>query len=330
MAISSMESERSNPQPKLCFILGIQQRSGTNYLYRLLGQHPDCYAQGPIMEDFLIHHVDLLKDYAHRVYGMWNPKWGVAQKIGPPEILLQHFGHALRQFLHQQLTTAKTESESASASVTSASQPQVLLTKSPSVRGLHHFFKVFPDDYLIVIVRDGRSVVESGVRSFDWDYEAAMRNWAASARAILNFQKKYANSDRKLLILRYEDIYQDEAIALRQIFDFLGLDPDRYNFDELQLFEVIGSSDLRRREGAVHWQGSTKQQDFNPLNRFQHWSPYRHSRFNWIAGQPMKQLGYELAPLKQPQILFRVINLWGDCWEKLKKIPRKMRWPKSA
>ena len=54
----------SATEPKLCFILGIMARSGTNYLFRLLDLHPDCAGPGPIWEDCFVRHSELLETFA--------------------------------------------------------------------------------------------------------------------------------------------------------------------------------------------------------------------------------------------------------------------------
>ena len=55
-------------------------------------------------------------------------------------------------------------------------------------------FDLFPDDYLIVLVRDGRAVVESKQRSFGETFESAAREWAAGAETILRFAREHAST----------------------------------------------------------------------------------------------------------------------------------------
>ena len=59
----------------MIFILGIMQRSGTNYLNNLLLLHPDCEYPGIVWEDYLVAHAELLRDYADAVYQHWQPAW---------------------------------------------------------------------------------------------------------------------------------------------------------------------------------------------------------------------------------------------------------------
>ncbi|MGD9009939.1 MAG: sulfotransferase [Desulfobacteraceae bacterium] len=294
--------EVSTSEPKPCFILGILKRSGTNYIYRLLREHPDCIGPGPIWEDYFVHFSDALRQFANNVYSYWSPRWEVAKRIGPQEKLMRFLGDAICRFLKLQLAVNKlNENES-----------KILLTKAPSVRGSDYFFDFFPDCYLIVIIRDGRAVVESGVRSFGWNYEQTMQRWKAGAQTILRLKEKCKNSNHKLLIIRYEDLFLDEKKELLKIFDVLGLDPEKYSFESTASLGVTGSSDIRKQNDSVHWQVTKKAKDFDPLSRFKNWDKKRHERFNWIAGSLMAEFGYDIKQVTSNRFLYVARNWLMD------------------
>lgn len=274
-----------------CFVLGIAQRSGTNYLYRLLSQHPACAAPGPIWEDSLVHHARWLSEYATRVVSSWDPRWGAAAVVGGADTLLADLGTGLVRFVHRQAAHAPI-----------GAQARILLTKTPSVQGLEHFPRLFPGARALVLVRDGRSVVESGVRSFGWQYETAMRDWATAAADIIAFQERHPGPDSPVRVVRYEDLVRHEQDVLTTIFRFLGLDPDQYDFSAAQAMGVTGSSELRRAVGAVHWKPVDKSAGFDPLRRHTDWDRKRQERFAWLAGAQMEALGYtlEAAPRRGP------------------------------
>ena len=54
-----------------------------------------------------------------------------------------------------------------------------LVTKNPSVIGIERVFTFFPTAQVIILLRDGRAVVESCLRTFAWDFDLATRRWAA-------------------------------------------------------------------------------------------------------------------------------------------------------
>jgi hypothetical protein len=182
---------------------------------------------------------------------------------------------------------------------------KVLVTKSPSTNNLELFFRLFPDAELIILIRDGRSVVESAVRTFFRRFDKASRQWADRADSVLRFVGDDANRDRKYLLVKYEDLYGNSDEETRRILSFLRLDVARYSFEGARNLPVRGSSTLRREGAApttsaargvapgIHWQPVPKSADFNPLARFSHWKRAQHERFNWIAGDYLTALGYE-------------------------------------
>ncbi len=266
------------------------RRSGTNFLHDLLLLHPNCEAGLPA-EDFLMAHADLLVKYAKSVCGKWNSGWRVKQRLDQPErVLTRHIGKGLVSFLSLNVEAVAT---SDNEKILAPSSPKRLVTKSPSVENLKDFFKVFPDAQLIVIIRDGRSVIESGLQSFHWDFEVMTHAWADAARTILEFTQQSPNTDGKYLIVRYEDIFQDTEKEMKKILSFLGLEEHQYNFKEAANLPVKGSSEeLRKGKEHFHWKPMERTPDFSPLSRWSYWSQAKRKRFYWIAGKYLARFGY--------------------------------------
>jgi Sulfotransferase family len=284
------------------FIIGIRARSGTNYLSDLLRLHPDCWdSPAPIWEDFLLYHADLLAGYARSTYSHWH-HWvieaGVEEKL--EDKLLQSIGDGLISFM------------------TSRVRARRLVTKMPGVRNLEYFFKLFPYAHLLILVRDGRAVAESAVKTSGVEpsirnYESAMRSWAHGAKTILRFDQATKNSNFKYLIVRYEDLWSDVKRELPRIFDFLGLDVSTYDFDAATNLPIKGSSVFRGWEEKVQWKRPVeKTAGFNPLSRWSHWSQALHERFNWLAGEYLGQFGYEAKEYKTNRSLWTIWNLILD------------------
>jgi hypothetical protein len=299
--------------PDLCsdpiFILGILSRSGTNYLYKLLCLHPDCDASAPIPEDYLIHCADLLVEYVNSVSSNWLSVWGVEDQ---KEILCQSLGNGLFSFLTAQVKGNETQVKSR------------IVTKTPSVRNLGYFFRLFPRAHLIVLVRDGRAVVESCVKTFGSNYETIMRHWADAAQTILCFGQATKNSGFKYLVVRYEDLCNNLEEELHRIFAFLGLDVETYDFNAAANLLVYGSSELcEHGEGVFHWKPAEKPPDFNPVQRWNHWGRALHERFNWIAGQYLAQFGYEKKQYSTNRLLWFVWNKVLDIKWRVRETVRK-------
>jgi len=254
------------------FIHGIFERSGTNYLAALLNLHPDCHLSW-LHENWLLSEYRSLVGYAGSMGELWrrDPAWQTPSDVEAR--LLRHLGNGLVSFL-------------------SDSDGQRLVTKTPSVRGLETFFALFPSAYLLILVRDGRSVVESSTRSSGSDFGRVARWWAGAADRILRFDRENRGGDRRYRIVRYEDLVSDTENQMAEILRFLGLDLERYDFSRCQRLPVFGSSTTRDADGRWKWQISPKPADLGSIERWSGWSRGQHERFNWIAGGRLEALGY--------------------------------------
>jgi protein-tyrosine sulfotransferase len=259
------------------FIHGIMPRSGTNFLWDLLLVHPDCApAREPVREDLFLNHADHLVAFAEEVRASWDPRWGdFAPDVG--ERLQAALGDGLISFLW-------------------TDRSRRLVTKSPSVRHLGRFFVLYPGARLLILVRDGRSVVQSSMETFGWDFDRACRAWADAAEEILRFQQAEAARSDRWRLVRYEDLVDDPEGQLRPILAFLGLDPARYDFAAARGLPVRGSSAFGRRDGEVHWEPVAKDASFAPKERWRSWPGGRLERFDWLAGDQLRRLGYPASP----------------------------------
>ncbi|RME38852.1 MAG: sulfotransferase [Planctomycetota bacterium] len=304
----------NGPSRAPIFILGILPRCGTNYLLDLLTLHPDCVAAEPMREDFLLYHADRLVEYAETVYGAWNPRWGATES--DRERMLAGLGAGLCRFL------------------TEGREGKRVVTKTPRTENLDLFFRIFPEASLIVLVRDGRSVVESGIASFGWHRESAIRAWARSADRIDAFERTHRGQGYRYVLVRYEDLWTDLEAQMRRILGTVGLDEARYDFAAAADLPLRGSSTLRQAGGELHWRPVEKPPAFDPMSRFRHWSPLRHHRFNRLAGRQLERFGYQ--PLRAPVnglVAFSVsaiLDAWWLAVRLLGPIYLKLRGRKRA
>jgi protein-tyrosine sulfotransferase len=255
------------------FIHGIMPRSGTNFLWDLLLLHPDCApAREPVREDLFLDHSDHLTAFVEAVRAAWDPRWG---SFAPDIAARLHaaLGEGLVSFLW-------------------ADQGRRLVTKSPSVRHLGRFFAFYPRARLLVLIRDGRSVVQSSVDTFGWDFDRACRAWADAAEEVRRFQHAEAARSDRWRLLRYEDLVDDTEGQLRPILNFLGLDATRYDFEAARNLPVRGSSAFGRQGSGVQWEPVARDATFAPKERWRSWSDEQLERFNWLAGEQLHGLGY--------------------------------------
>ena len=255
------------------FIHGILPRSGTNFLWDLLLIHADCTrGRTPVNEDLFLDHSDDLVAFVSTVRGAWDPIWGTFD-ADTTDRLYAAVGDGLLSFLWTDRTRR-------------------LVSKSPSVRHLDRFFSFFPRARLLILVRDGRAVVQSAMDTFGWDFDRACRAWADAARTIRRFQQiESAHADRWRLV-RYEELVDHVEGQLRALFEFLELDATRYDFEAARNLPVRGSSAFGRDGHKVHWEAVTKDASFAPKERWRSWSTARLARFDWLAGAELVELGY--------------------------------------
>lgn len=256
------------------FIHGILPRSGTNFLWDLLLLHPHCAPpRQPVREDLFLDHSDHLISFADEVRAAWDPRWGnFNENVGSQ--LCSGLGRGLLSFLQ-------------------VDRERRLVTKSPSVKHLERFFDFFPAARLLILVRDGRAVVQSSMTTFGWDLDRGGREWAAAADEIVAFRAARADRSTQWRIVRYEDLVDDPETQMTQLLEFLDLDIGLYDFSAARDLPVRGSSSFGVALHGVHWEPVRKNATFSPKHRWTSWDHASLERFNWLAGRQLQYFGYD-------------------------------------
>jgi len=306
------------------FILGITQRSGTNFLHDLVCLHPDCGPVVPIREDSLLAHADKLQAYVEGVYRWWNEDWGCDSQL--KRHLARSLYEGLAGFVRSLSEPPWVDRDWPELRkidpfvLTQLKQrPAYLVLKTPSVKNLS-LLAHFPYP-LVVLVRDGRDAVASGMKAFGWSLEEGARKWAAGAEEIARARE----AGVEFSLVRYESLLDDPRTELERVFAHAGLDAGKYDFDAPPSLPVRGSSTLRGSESQTHWQPLEKSAGFNPQKKWKDWPPWMHARFNWIAGASMQRLGYEPLGDYQHAWYWKSRNQLAD-------LPRSMKraWNRAA
>ena len=272
-------------EPDIIFILGIMPRSGTHFLWNLLALHPDC-DKSAVPEDGLVSKSDILARYVNLNYHVWQSE-GDLPAIPARQLLFESIGEGLKLFLRRARAAAD------QLTGEPAKQAPYIVTKFPQVTHIDKFFGLFPQQKLLILVRDGRPLVESINQSFRYNREEAIRDWAQASRRIAAFEKKWPDAkDKQYLVVQYEALYSNTEPELRRILDFLGLDAGKYDFAAALNLPVVGSSVFKGGEREVHWKPVSRTADFDPLSRTAGWTRAQHERFNWLAGKELVLFGY--------------------------------------
>ena len=259
-----------------CFIQGVTHRCGTNYLGALMSLHPAIRPIARLPEDWLLTHVAQLDTYVAETWDTYPSHWPEKHNLHPPQVLKATLGQGLLAYLHLHDEAGGTE--------------PWRVTKTPSTRCLGSFFSYFPACPLVVLVRDPHAVVESAMKTFDWTFEEIAQRWANNARSILNLKR--GDTTGRWRLVRYEALVQDPAGELASCLELLDLDPAEVSAESIRDLGVIGSSELRRDGGEMHWKPVPAGSGFDPLNRAAHWSDEQRQQLQALAGPEMAELGY--------------------------------------
>lgn len=261
----------STTRPRIVFLLALIGRSGTNHLLNLISHHPSVTAAlAPFWEDYLLHEAHHLQTFANHTFGHWAEIAG--DRAPPPlnEDLKANLGEALCRF------------------VTRGIETPFMVTKTPSVQNLDLMDTFFPREKLIIILRDGRDIMASGMQSFGWSLEESATDWAEAADRLLAFCDQVPNDRR--LIVRFEDLARDPEHVLEKTFRYIGIDPAAYQWNKQHHRQVIGSSSLRREAGDLDWVPIDKPPDFDPVGRWQSWTAAEKRLFDQRAGRQFEAL----------------------------------------
>jgi hypothetical protein len=272
-----------------------------------------------IWEDFLLAASDLLTKYANKTYNQWPQHWEVRENVGSWEVLCEYIGSGLVAYLNE--CAAKKGFGRIGSNSKDPNKITMLATKTPTVKNIGNFFNLFPKAHLIVVVRDGRSVVESGVRTFGWKYETAIRDWKEEINTVIQFedQIRREEADHKLLIVKFENLFEHTKRELERIFTFLGVRKEDYDFQAARNLPVSGSSTLAGEKGGkVNWEFNEKDDKFKPLDRFRSWGRAKHERFNWlVCDESFAYFGYHKKRYGTHQHLWACRNIIMDRFWKM-------------
>jgi hypothetical protein len=251
---------------RMVFLVGAQ-RSGTNWLQAMLGIHPAVAA---------------LPGETHLFFGAFDQldarvQHGIVSSAAtgtffmPEEVFLE----ATRDFLDR-----------AFAATADRLQPGALRIVERSPRHAEKvdlIRRVYPDSYVIHLVRDGRDVARS-IAAQQWgpgSLAEAARAWAAAVQAA----RTAGEGMPRYREVRYEDLLADPGGRVRSLVEWLGLSAD----DEFAHRVAVEAAVPTNTDPSQPTVGSGKWRDV--------WSPADVAAFDAEAGPLLRSLGYSDLPL---------------------------------
>ena len=263
---------RGTGRPAALMIHGVMPRSGTVYVGELLRLHPDLYAYpNHIWELPFLRQAKGIQRLQRDFFFAYEQNIG---KIGDHDFL-PLFGSALIAYLYSFLPPERR-----------------LLLKVPGVQYLTQFFSVFPGENLLLLVRDGRDVVHSTLKTWpQLRFSMVCRRWRRAAEMTLSFDTSHVGSRRGYWLARFEDAVNDPEAFVKEACARFDLDVQRYPFERIEAIRIHGSSSLQI-DGKVVWDHMERPEGFRPVGHWQSWSPTKKRLFKRIAGQALLDMGY--------------------------------------
>ena len=257
------------------FIIGAMNRCGTNYLEYLLKTTNIFERPYLIDEDYFLYNADKLDKYILETTRHWNKKYSPMPEDEHAKIL-SAFGDVWLKISLDKISPDKTP-----------------VFKTPHPNNIHYLPLMFPYSKLLIIMRDGRDVVESAARTFKYaPHKYWMKQWACGVREIYSFMDQFKTIQNNWKYVKYEDLYTNTEETLYTIFEFLGVETSKIPWDKINNTPIIGSSTETGNQNEVHWQPVKKTKSFNPLGRWVNWNMFRKMMFKRIAGAELIQAGY--------------------------------------
>lgn len=274
-ALETASQIRGDERGPAIIIQGVMPRSGTVYVGELIRLHPDVHAYPNEMWEipFLEITGDIIKLQEHFFKAYKQNR----ERIGKNDFL-PLFGSALTRHLFS-----------------FAPDNKRVLLKIPDVQYLNYFYKVFPKENILLLIRDGRDLVSSTMKSWPGaNFKEICQLWDDSARIMLRFKNKHVDNMPGIMFSKYEDIINSPTDFMSVFCQTFDLDTTLYPYDQIENIAVRGSSTLRQESDKknVSWDAISKPKNFKTTGHWHNWSRKEKAIFKKIAGKTLIELGY--------------------------------------
>ena len=256
-------------------VVGLTQRTGTNWLDTLLGCHPALRRPRRVHEDHLADGANQLADGLRAITSHWQPDWLDPRRAN--QQLAHRVGATLLDWLAED------------AGVDGSTR---LLTRTPGTGRLASLLELVGDADVVLLARDGRDVVASGMAGLGWTFTEGVDRWVHGARQALGVLGRPLPPGPRVRLVRHEDLVADLHGTLEPLLQWAHLDPEELDWDRAACAPVVGSSYVRGGAAEVHWDPVERPPGFDPRGRAADWPPLRQARFALRARVEQAALGY--------------------------------------
>ena len=269
---AAAERMRGTLHPPAVWILGVMPRSGTVYTGELIRLHPQVYAYPNQMWELPLPELsgDLLQAQ-ERFFALFEHN---RERMARHDFL-RLSGGAFMAYLLGFVPDGRTA-----------------LFKVPDVRYLRHFETWFPGERLLLLLRDGRDVVASTLKTWPQkSFRRVAQQWSRATHLALDYATYRERRGDPVPVWKYEDIVRDPHAFARWACDAYDLPPDRYPWDEIDRLPLRGASSVHA-PGTVTWEPVSLAERPRTTGKWVSWTRRQKRVFQAIAGDALQRAGY--------------------------------------
>jgi hypothetical protein len=237
----ALDSAASNPD--MVFLVGLP-RSGTTWLQKLLGNHPDI---GTAQESHLFNH------FLGSQINAWDHMIAFEDGRGGIGVPAYQKENEFLDMLHRQVREVLSKCDE-------YEKGSVFVEKTPDhIRHILDIQRVLPEARIVLMMREPADIIESMLSAGSgWGRHWAPGSIVSAIRLCYYFSRK-AHADYKLAdqskihVIRYEDLRQDSSSVLRSLLTFMKVDSSDASIEKMQSskFELHRYGEFARIAGST-------------------------------------------------------------------------------
>lgn len=256
---------------KIYFVAGCP-RSATSAFSWALSEHKKLSTSAE--SNFLFY---LLRDPDSALYSAYNISqevkdgWFNKHKVSQDKYL-EYIGYGIREMFTKECNT------------------NIFIEQSPeNILVVDKIIKMFPDTKIIHMIRDGREVVSSMLKSgfsapWSKDFKLACETWNHFVKKGYEFSQQYP---KNVLNVYQKDLVYDTENIVRKVFNFLELDYEHKTVEYLKTKRVNSSYGNDENNNFK----TAKDPSLLKRPQWKKWSSSEIKKFDEIAGETMKIVG---------------------------------------
>ena len=169
-------------------------------------------------------------------------------------------------------------------------ETNIFLEQSPeNILIADKIIEMFPDTKIIHMIRDGREVVSSMLKSgfkspWSKDFQLACETWNHFVKKGYEFSQKYPEN---IINVYQKDLVYDTENAVKRVFEFLDLEYEENTVKYLQTKRVNSSYGNDKKNNFK----TAKDPSLLKKPQWEKWSNREKKQFDKIAGKTMKEIG---------------------------------------